>query len=212
MVLVRKKLSKFEEDLQKLESEMKKLQVQYDSFFSGGRKRPPTDTEWRVQQTIKRMGETGGRMRYADRFRYNNLAQRYAKYAEVWRRRSGRMERGQSAFSDSKVARELDAQRLAEAEERHAAHFAGAARPKPGGEVHIGVGDANKEGEKVQELYRAMMDSRKKTGEGGQIDYQQFQRFVQQKTEQMKKKLGVDRVEYSIGVKDGKVSLKVKGG
>ena len=212
--MAKTRMTEAEEALNKLEKDLRQLQIEYDSFFAGGRKRPPTETDWRVNKAIKRMNADMRRMKYGDRFRLNNLSQRYAKYSEVWRRRSTAVESGRSAFGYSKVARELDQKRLSEAEEAHERYLHGDQyrRTNKDGAVQVRVGDPSRDGEAVQELYKAMMDSKRKAGERSDVNYEQFQKFVQKKTEQLKKKMGVDQVEYTVGVKDGRVQLKVKGG
>ena len=81
------------------------------------------------------------------------------------------------------------------------------------GEVYRAHGEhLNRDGEAVQQLYKAMMESKKAAGEASNINYQQVHQFVQKKTEQLKQKMGVGRVEYRVAVEKGKVTLKVKGG
>ena len=208
------KPTEFEEAIAKLERDLKQLQIEYDSYFAGGRKRAPAETEWRVQRAVKQLSQEK-RMRYGERFRLNNLAQRYSKYSEIWRLRSGRVESGKSAFGYSKVARELEQQRLRDAEEQHEDYLHGdhsGGRAAGGRRARVGIGDVSKDGEAVQKLYKAMMESKKAAGEASNINYQQFHQFVQKKTEQLKQKMGVDRVEYRVAVENGKVTLKVKGG
>jgi len=192
-----------DDELNQLEKDIRQLQIEYDTYFTGGRKRPPADTEWRVQSFIKKFSDMGGKIKFAERFRFNALASRYAKYSEVWRQRSKRVEMGGSAFSYSKVARELEKQRLAEAERKHAAHLAGANR--------VAFSDPLKEAEKVQALYRTMMEAKGKAGEKADLNFEQFHQFVRNKTEQLKKQMGCKAVEYEVSVEGGQVKLKAKG-
>ena len=39
------------------ETSLRRLKVEYDVFFGGGSKKPPTDTEWRVQTLIKKYSD-----------------------------------------------------------------------------------------------------------------------------------------------------------
>ncbi|MCH7765276.1 MAG: hypothetical protein IH916_01810, partial [Acidobacteria bacterium] len=42
-----------EEELTQLEKEIRRLKIEYDSYFAGGRPRAPSETEWRVQKGLK---------------------------------------------------------------------------------------------------------------------------------------------------------------
>ena len=196
-------MASIEDELNQLEKDIRQLQIEYDTYFTGGRPRPPADTEWRVNTMIKKFADMGGKIKFAQRFRYNGLASRYAKYSEVWRQRAKRVEMGGSAFAYSKVARELEQQRLAEAERKHSARIGGPAR--------VAFSDPLKEGEKVQELYRTMMEAKEKAGEKPDVNFEQFHQFVRNKTDQLKKQMGCKAVEYEISVEGGQVKLKAKG-
>ena len=207
MALTTKKISEAEQKIHQMEQDLKKLQVFYDAYFAGGRKRPPGDEDFRFQRTIKQTMDQMGKMKYAERFRFNNIAQRYAKFSEIWRQRSARMEQGHTAFGYSRTARELEKKRLDEAEATH--H--GRLHPGESRTANVDFSDPAHEPEKVQELYKAMMDSKKKAGETPNVSYEQFHKFVAQKTQQLQQKMGVKSVQYSVAVKDGKVTLKARG-
>src|SRR5438309_2032908 len=72
--------SQTDEDLIRLERDIRQLKIEFDQYFGGGRKRPPNDIEWRIEQLIKRYGDRAAEMNYGQRFRYGNLSQTYAKY------------------------------------------------------------------------------------------------------------------------------------
>lgn len=192
-----------DEDLNQLEKDLRQLQIEYDTYFSGGRPRPPMETEWRVQNLIRRLNESGGKQKFAQRFRFNSMAARYAKYSEIWRQRSKRMELGYTPYGYSRVARELEQKRLAEAAQRHEARIHGDA-------ARVAFADPLKEPEKLQELYRKMVEAKRNAGEKADINFEQFHKFVRQKTTQLKKQMSCLQVEYSVTVEDGKVRLKAK--
>lgn len=193
-----------DEELTALEKDIRQLQIEYDTYFSGGRKRPPAETEWRVKNSINKFSEMGGKLKYAQSFRFNNLASRYAKFSEVWRQRAKKVEEGRTAFGYSKTARELEEQRLAEASRQHEARIHGEA-------ARVAFSDPLREAEKVQSLYHTMVEAKRNVGEKADINFEQFHKFVRQKTEQLKKQLGCQQVEYSVTVEGGEVKLKAKG-
>lgn len=208
-------MATIEEELTQLEKDIRQLQIEYDAYFAGGRKRPPNETEWRVTKLIKKFSEMGGKLKYAQSFRFNSIASRYAKFSEIWRQRTKRVEEGHTAFGYSKMGRKLEEQRLEEARRQHEAWLHGE-HGKPAasaetGEARVSVSDPLKEGEKVQELYRNMIEMKKKTGESTDVNYEQFNKFVRSKTEQLKQQMGAKQVEYTVAIEGGQVKLKAKG-
>lgn len=203
-----------DEALNQLEKDIRQLQIEYDTYFSGGRKRPPAETEWRVKTAINKFAEMGGKMKYAQSFRYNNLASRYAKYNEVWRQRAKKVEEGHTAFSYSKAGRELEEKRLAEAARQHEAWLHGEHAKQASAAADaakVAFTDPLREAEKVQSLYRTMLEAKQKAGEKTDVNYEQFHKFVRTKTEQLKAQLGCKQVEYTVSVEGGQVKLKAKG-
>src|SRR5207245_11605747 len=80
-------MATIDEDLATVEKDIRQLKVEYDQYFGGGRKRPPSEIEWRVDLLIKRYAERGGELKSAQRFRFNNLTQTYAKYKDIFRKK-----------------------------------------------------------------------------------------------------------------------------
>lgn len=196
-------MATIDEELSQLEKDIRQLQIEYDTYFSGGRPRPPSDTEFRVQRNIKRLAEMQGRLKYAERFRYNSIASRYAKYSEIWRQRARKVESGHSAYSYSKTARDLEQKRLEESEKRQKIRKAVGTR--------IALRDPKKDTEQVQALYKTMVEAKQAAGEGADINFEQFNKFVRQKTDQLRKQMHCESVQYEVSVEGGHVKLKAKG-
>lgn len=190
-----------EEELNQLEKDIRQLRIEYDSYFAGGRPRPPSDIEWRVNTLIKKYAATR-RMRYAERFRYDGLVQRFAKFSELWRQRTRQKETGVSPYLAAGVAH------------REAARVeAGGAAPASGPRVahRTAFKDPLHEPEKVQQLYHTLLEARQQAGEKADINFEQFHRFVRQKTDQLQQQMGCRNVEYTVTVEKGQVKLKAKG-
>jgi hypothetical protein len=62
-------------------------------FFNNPTKRPPNDLEWKALALMRKHSD-GGKMNFAQRFRYNEMAQRYAIYSDLWRKKSRIREEG----------------------------------------------------------------------------------------------------------------------
>lgn len=193
-----------DEELNVLEENVRRLKIEYDAYFGGGAKRPPNDTEWRVQAALKKYGE-GSKLTYAQRFRFNTIQQRYAKFSDLWRQKAKIKEEGYRRPQDAV----LGIQGMRHAEEQAAAHaLEGDADNEP---FRIACSDANSEHDSVKKLFDAMMDARKKAGQAVDPNsFESFRKFVAGKTDQIRKDYGCHAVEYSVEMQDGQVKLKAK--
>ena len=120
-------MATIDEELGQLERDIRQLKIEYDMYFGGGRKRPPTEIEWRIELIVKRYSERGGDLKYTQRFRFTNLAQNYAKYKEVFRKRLAQREEGKVQGHFGAAAKAIEAER---ARAQAASDAAEAAAPK----------------------------------------------------------------------------------
>ena len=74
-----------EQQIGKLEEDIRKLKIDFDIYFNGSVKRPPLEARARLESQIKRMTDNR-RLTYAQRYQMNSLLARYTSYREVWRR------------------------------------------------------------------------------------------------------------------------------
>ena len=112
-------LAEVQRDLQTLEAELKKLEAEYNMFFSG-RLRVRRGSARRVDAIMKRWGR-GHIDTAVDRFRFLTMQTRYAKFVDLWDRGQRAREEGRprpvraaAAESDpgeTGAAREQSAQR-----------------------------------------------------------------------------------------------------
>src|SRR5271166_4837420 len=82
-----------DEELNLLNDQLRRLKIEYEIFFSNPTKRPPADVEWRVTNLIRKFSD-GQRMNFAQRYRYNEMAQRYAIQSDLWRKKTRIREEG----------------------------------------------------------------------------------------------------------------------
>jgi len=82
-----------DEELNVLDTQLRRLKIEYEIYFSNPTKKPPTDIEWKVLALLRKFSD-GGRMNFSQRFRYNEMAQRYAIYSDLWRKKSRIREEG----------------------------------------------------------------------------------------------------------------------
>ncbi len=74
-----------QKDLQLLAADLKRLEGEYNMFFSGRLPRPPWETRGRVTAIIKRY-DRGHSMSTGDRFRFEMLQSRFQSLVELWDR------------------------------------------------------------------------------------------------------------------------------
>ena len=193
-----------DEELNILEENVRRLKIEYDVFFGGGAKRPPNETEWRVKNVLKKYSD-GNKLSFAQRFRFNTIQQRYAKYSDLWRQKATIKEEGYRRPQDAVLG--IAGMRR---EEEHAAAAAleGATSAEP---FKIACSNAAAEPEAVKSLFNAMMEARKKAGQPVDPNsFESFKKFVAGKTDQIRKEYGCHAVEYSVEMQDGQVKLKAK--
>ena len=190
--------SQTDEDLSRLERDIRQLKIEFDQYFGGGKKRPPSDIEWRIEQVIKRYGDRAAEMNYGQRFRYGNLTQTYAKYREIFHKRMRKREEGTVDRHYGAAARAIEAER---------ARSQGAASPGP---VAVTCSDLEHESDKVDELYRAFREALNSSGQSvDQLSREKFQKFLLQKSEQIRKGKSQE-VEFLVSVENGKARLKAR--
>jgi len=167
-------MATIDEELAQLEKDIRQLKIEYDQFFGGGRKRPPTEIEWRIELIIKRYAERGGELKFGQRFRYNNLTQTYAKYKDIFRKKMQQKEEG-------KVQRHFGAAAKAIEAERAKAAAAGAAA-KPEASVptafRMVCSEPERETDKVDQLYQAFQQATQQTGGSVKQSRESFSEFL----------------------------------
>jgi hypothetical protein len=178
-----------DEQLTRLEDDIRRLRIEFDIFFNGAAKRPPYDTKGRVETLLKRLGDDRT-LTYAQRYRYTSLAARYNAFRDLWRRTMQGREEGRDPASAARasVKRETEIE-----------------------PVSISCQDPHKEIEIVKSLYSSLLEAKEKCGEPTEgFSFPKFHRLVAQKADGLKEKSGCERVMFSVSVEDGHVSFKAK--
>lgn len=178
-----------EEQLTRLEDDIRRLKVEFDIFFNGASKRPPYDTKGRVETIIKRLGDDR-QLTYAQRYRYNSLAARYNAFRDLWRRIMQGREEGRDSNSAAR------------------AQVKPAVPSEPSSFVCV---DAHKEVETIKNLYDSLIEAKRSVGESTEdFSFPRFHRLIASKADGLKERLGCERVKFSVAVQDGHVSFKAK--
>ena len=181
-----------EEQLKRLEDDIRRLKIEFDIYFNGASKRPPYDTKGRVETLLKRLGDDR-MLTFAQRYLYNSLASRYAAFRELWRRTMQGREEGRDAAAAARA--------VARDEATHAET-----------QATFICDDAHKDVPTVRQLYDALIEAKMKCGEPTEdISFPRFHHLIATKADNLKERSGCERVRFSIDVEGGRVSFKAKG-
>ncbi|MGB7280835.1 MAG: MXAN_5187 C-terminal domain-containing protein [Candidatus Acidiferrum sp.] len=201
-------MATIDEELSQLERDIRQLKIEFDQYFGGGRKRPPTEIEWRIESMIKRYGERGGDLKYGQRFRLNNLTQTYAKYKDIFRKKTQQKEEGTVQRHFGAAAKAIEAERALK-QPKKPPKPAEAPAPAAPGAFRVICSEPEREAEKVDQLYEAFVQAKLHAGEQtGKLSRSSFNEFVLKKTKDLQKQKNCRDVEYVVEVVDGQVKLK----
>jgi hypothetical protein len=182
-----------EEQLGRLEEDIRRLKIEFDIFFNGAAKRPPYDTKSRVESVIKRIADDRT-LTFAQRYHYNSLVARYTSFRELWRRTMQGREEGRDPVANARAA----------------AHSAGGGAASPDRATFV-CADARQDVETVKNLYKALVEAKRKCGEPtDDLSFPRFHHLIARKTDNLREHLGCERVRFSVDVQDGRVSFKAK--
>jgi hypothetical protein len=219
-----------DDDLGQIERDIRTLKIEYEQYFGGGRPRPPADTQWRVDTLVRRYNERGGELSTGQRFRFNNIQQTSAKYQDIWRKKLAQKEGASSVRHFGAAAKAMEAERAQKAalraqkttepekviappplDFRAAEAAAHAETVKETAQAFaMSFSNPEHEKEKVYTLYEKLIEARTETGERSTTpSLKDFERFVQQKTKDLKDKGGRE-IEYTVSVEGGRVKLKAR--
>ena len=180
-----------EEQLSRLEEDIRRLKIEFDVYFNGASKRPPYDTKNRVETIIKRMLDDRT-LTYAERFHYNSLASRYNAFRELWRRTLQGREEGRDPMANARAMAKLE-------------------QSGPFSRSTFVCADAQKDVTTVKSLYDSLLEAKRRCGESTMdFSFPRFHRLIASKADALKERLGCDRVLFSVDVEDGHVSFKAK--
>lgn len=215
-----------DEELAGMERDIRQLKIEYDQYFGGGRKRPPTEIEWRIEQVVKRHGERAGELKFNQRFRLTNLTQTYAKYKDIFRKKTALKEEGRSQKHFGAAAKMIEAERAKKhpgpppvaapvsqspsaAETPASKRAVATAGSGAASAFRVVCADPERETENVDKLFQAFVSAKKSAGEEtSKLSQAGFKEFVRKKTKDLQDKQNCRDVEYVVETVAGQVKLK----
>jgi len=170
----------------RLESELKRLEAEYNMFFSGRLPKPPWETRARVASLVKQY-DRAHIPNYSDRFRFTTLQSRYATFIDLWDRGMRAREEGRSGPFVQKRQEKEHPKKIAGDRILHVAAFK----------------DPVREIDKLTELYESLAEARREVGED-LVPFHKFADLVKGQVTKLREK-GSPEVAFRVAVKDGKV-------
>jgi hypothetical protein len=74
-----------DQQLKKIEDDIRKLKIDFGIYFVGGLKRPPHEARGRVEAQLKRLADDRV-LSFAQRYQFNGIVAKFTSYRELWRR------------------------------------------------------------------------------------------------------------------------------
>src|SRR5512133_3721015 len=155
-----------DEELTVLESQLRRLKIEYEVFFNNPQKKPPSDLEWKVLALLRKFSD-GSRMSFSQRFRYTEMAQRYAIYSDLWRKKSRIREEGYRRPQDAILSIQGVREETEHKPQHHpvygVSHAAAAAAAGATSSPHFTLHNVDQaEREQVERLYNALVAAKTK--------------------------------------------------
>ncbi len=169
--------------LDDLDQSLKRLRMEYEQFFLGSMKREPQVLKGKVQKTIVRLVNEPPR-NARQKFRFNTLNSRFQVYRQLWGRTMRQMEAG--THKRDRFKADIRSPSDAPAETR----------------------GAGKKRSSVDQLHKALVAARRKTGEKGELSPEALGRMVRKQMDAIRSKHGDVKVKFKVVVENNKAKLK----
>jgi hypothetical protein len=189
--------TELERELRLIETTLRRLETEYNMFFSGQRPRPPWETRRRLETMVTRL-DRGYITSSVDRFRLGTLQSRFATLSELWDRALRAREEGRPGpFSKSpRAGAPVEAIRVAPPTD----HVVGS----------VTLADAEAEASKIEALYESVVEARKEVGTEEPFPFSRFADIVKGQVARLHQ-TGSDEVAFRVAIKEGRVVFTVRG-
>src|SRR5918993_3601162 len=190
--------SDWDQQMMQLETEIRRLEAEFNMFFAGRLPRPPAETRARVAALVKKHDQAFIR-NTADRFRFESLQNRYSKFIELVERQMTNRELGRPVAGVRRVQEAPPPPRRPDPKD--------APQGEPGIIRFARDQQLSADSEPVKKLFEELASAKKQVGESP-IAIDRLAALVRAQVDKFAAE-GKD-VTFKIEKKDGKISLTAK--
>jgi len=177
-----------ESDLVNLDRALTTLRVEYERFFTGDLKKPPTLTRRKIDELLRRL-EDASVERAAERFRLQNLQGRYAALTELWEKRLLAREQGKLVPGRASPAPDT-------------------VPTPPARDADASASVREKGRADLMPLFESFCDARRALGEDvSRLKYERFVELLKRQASEIRKATGASRLIFEVQTIDGRVRL-----
>jgi hypothetical protein len=170
-------------ELDDVEKAISQLKRDFEMYFAGAARQPPTDSRTKLEKTIRKYSLNTS-YSYAQRFRFSNLAARFNTYQDLWSKQLKAKEEGKFAAGNSPIPPSREAPITKKL--RHTQN-------------------------KAEILFNQYAQFREKNGEAPpNMNMEKFSQMINTQRDSLIKKYRCKDVEFYIAVEEGKTKLKAK--
>ncbi|MFL6248649.1 MAG: MXAN_5187 C-terminal domain-containing protein [Thermoanaerobaculia bacterium] len=192
---------KQDDELDKLEEDIRRLKNRYDQFFNGITKTPPSFERHQVEAVVHEISKQKMRDN-ARRFRFNTILSRYNQFREMWARKMREREEGPLDFRRRQALMESVPIAPPPPPPRPPVT---SARPDPYVRMTPGAN-----GEEIRKLYGEIERAHLEMGKLPNVSLEQLASMIQKQSDVVRAKYNVKTVAFRVETIDGKVKLKAK--
>lgn len=192
---------KQDEELDKLEEDIRRLKTQYDLFFALVVKVPPSFMRHQVESFIHEISKQKMRDN-SRRFRFNTVLSRYNQYREMWARKMREREEGPLDYRRRQAA-------LSGPQPAVGHHPAPSPVTSPTVDPYVKM-TPGANGEQIRKLFEEIARAHVELGKPSNVSMDQLAAMVQKQSELVRSKYNVSTVAFRVETIDGKVKLKAK--
>jgi hypothetical protein len=191
---------KQDDELDKLEDDIRRLKNRYDQFFAGINKVVPSFERHQVESYIHELNKQ--KMRDSTRrFRFSTITSRYNQYRELWGRKMREREEGPLDYRRRQAA--MTAPHEAAPHPSAQAHVT-SEPPDPYVKMSPGPN-----GDEIRRLCDEIVRENARLGRPA-VNIEQLTAMIEKQSEMVRAKYHVNIVAFRVETVDGKVKLKAK--
>jgi hypothetical protein len=186
-----------EREIDRLEADIKKLELEYNLFFAGRSAKPPWEARAKVEAAVKKLDRTPIQ-HTATRFRFTTVQTRFVALVELWERTQRSREEGRALPPGGRK------------HEDRAAQHPSPGHQRPGEDTRFAVtlSEPHRERQALTALYDALSAARREAGVAD-VPFPKFEAMVMSQIGKVRAAGGGD-VAFRVYVKDGKAHFTAR--